>query len=143
MIPPIATAAPATTRTAPTDTAPLVRLWRYMSRHRTRTVWAVVLSVLNKLFDVVPEILIGIAIDVVVNSERSLVADITGVEGRWGQLLILAVANAVAWIAESASEWGYQLLWRNLAQTVEHEARMDAYRHVQDLDLAYFEDQST
>lgn len=114
-----------------------------MRRHRARTVWAVVLSVLNKLFDVVPEILIGIAIDVVVNSERSLVADITGVEGRWGQLLILAGANAVAWIAESASEWGYQLLWRNLAQTVEHEARMDAYRHVQDLDLAYFEDQST
>ena len=114
-----------------------------MRRHRARTVWAIVLSVLNKLFDVVPEILIGIAIDVVVNEQDSLVAGITGVEGRWGQLLVLAVANAAAWMAESATEWGHQLLWRNLAQAVEHEARMDAYRHVQDLDLAYFEDQST
>ena len=35
------------------------------------------------------------------------------------------------------------VLWRNLAQTVEHEARMDAYRHIQELELAWFEDQST
>jgi ATP-binding cassette subfamily B protein len=114
-----------------------------MRRHRARTVWATVLSVLNKLFDVVPEILIGIAIDVVVNADDSFVADLTGVGDRWGQLVVLAIVNALAWIAESATEWGYQLLWRNLAQTVQHEARMDAYRHVQELDLAYFEDQST
>ena len=114
-----------------------------MRRHRARTIWAIVLSVLNKLFDVVPEILIGIAIDVVVNADDSFVADLTGVDDRWGQLVVLALVNALAWIAESATEWGYQLLWRNLAQTVEHEARMDAYRHVQELDLAYFEDQST
>jgi ATP-binding cassette, subfamily B, bacterial len=114
-----------------------------MHRHRARTVWAIVLSVLNKLFDVVPEILIGIAIDVVVNADDSFVAALTGIEDRWSQLLVLAFVNALAWMAESATEWGYQLLWRNLAQTVEHEARMDAYRHVQDLDLAYFEDQST
>ena len=35
------------------------------------------------------------------------------------------------------------VVWRNLAQTVEHEARMDAYAHVQELELGYFEDQST
>lgn len=114
-----------------------------MHRHRARTLWAIVLTVINKLCDVVPEILIGIAIDVVVNANDSFVAGLTGVESRWGQLVLLAIVNAAAWMAESASEWGYQLLWRNLAQTVEHEARMDAYRHVQDLDLAYFEDQST
>ncbi len=91
----------------------------------------------------VPEILIGIAIDVVVNEDDSFVHTLTGIEGRWGQLVALAGVNLLAWIAESATEWGASLLWRNLAQTVEHEARMDAYRHVQDLDLAYFEDQST
>ena len=114
-----------------------------MRRHRRQTLLAITLSVLNKLFDIVPEILIGIAIDVVVNEDDSLVASLTGVDGRWGQLLVLAGVNALAWMAESATQWGYEILWRNLAQTVEHEARMDAYRHVQDLDLAYFEDQST
>ena len=104
---------------------------------------ATTLSVLNKIFDVVPEILIGAAVDVIVRADDSFVADVTGIDGRWGQLVALASVNAVVWLLESATEWGYQLAWRNLAQTVEHEARMDAYSHVQGLELAYFEDQST
>ena len=35
------------------------------------------------------------------------------------------------------------MLWRNLAQDIEHDMRMDAYRHVQELELAYFEDRSS
>ncbi len=122
---------------------PLKRLWQYADGHRGRVVWATFLTILNKVFDVFPEILIGVAIDVIVNENDSFVADVTGVEGRWEQLLILAALNAVVWIGESASEWGYQIAWRNLAQTVEHEARMDTYAHVQRLELGYFEDQST
>jgi ATP-binding cassette subfamily B protein len=123
--------------------APFPRLWRYTHPHRARVVWATTLSVANKVFDVFPELLIGAAIDVVVNSDDSFVADITGVDSQWGQLLMLALINFVVWLAESATEWGYMVMWRNLAQTVEHEARMDAYGHIQDLELGYFEDQST
>jgi ATP-binding cassette subfamily B protein len=101
------------------------------------------LSVANKIFDVVPEILIGAAVDVIVRGNDSWVADVTGIDSTWSQLVALAALNAVVWLLESATEWGYQLVWRNLAQTVEHEARMDAYSHVQGLELAYFEDQST
>jgi ATP-binding cassette, subfamily B, bacterial len=139
-----AAAAPATARPVPPPGGhPLARLWRYADGHRGQVVWGTVLTVLNKVFDVFPEILIGVAIDVIVNENESFVADLTGVEGRWEQLLILAAINAVVWIGESASEWGYQVVWRNLAQTVEHEARMDTYAHVQRLELGYFEDQST
>ena len=129
--------------TGPRDAHPLIRLWRYAAAHRRQVVLATTLSVLNKVFDVFPEILIGVAIDVVVRADDSFVAGLTGVESRWGQLLVLAVVNGAVWILESASQWGYQLAWRNLAQTVEHEARMDAYSHIQDLELAYFEDAST
>jgi len=122
---------------------PLPRLWRYAARHRGRVAWATALSVANKAFDVFPEILIGAAIDVIVRADDSFIAGVTGIEGRWGQLVALALLNAAVWLLESASEWGYQIAWRNLAQTVEHEARMDAYAHVQDLELAYFEDRST
>lgn len=34
-------------------------------------------------------------------------------------------------------------MWRNLAQTVQHELRTDAYSHLQQLELGYFEDRST
>ena len=122
---------------------PLKRLWRYADRYRGRVVWASLLTVANKVFDVFPEILIGFAVDVVVRQNESFVADLTGVDGEWGQLVVLAVVNAVVWIGESATEWGYQVVWRNLSQTIEHEARMDAYAHMQRLELGYFEDQST
>jgi len=59
------------------------------------------------------------------------------------QLLVLATGTAVIWILESVFEYLFQLGWRNLAQTVQHELRMDAYAHVQGLEQAYFEDRST
>ena len=122
---------------------PLRRLWRYADRHRGRVIWATVLTIANKVFDVFPEILIGFAVDVVVREDDSFVADLTGIDDRWGQLLVLAAVNVAVWVGESVTEWGAAVVWRNLSQTIEHEARIDAYSHVQRLELGYFEDQST
>jgi ATP-binding cassette subfamily B protein len=127
----------------PPTAAPLVRLWRYAGGHRRTVVAAMTFSVLNKLADVMPELLIGAAVDVVVRSGDSIVATVFGVEDRFDQLLVLAAINVGVWVIESVTDFVAQLLWRNLAQTIEHEARMDAYRHVQRLELAWFEDQST
>jgi ATP-binding cassette, subfamily B, bacterial len=125
------------------ESPPLARLWRYAGGHRRTVVAAIGFSVLNKLADVMPELLIGAAVDVVVRADDSLVATAFGVEDRFGQLVVLAIINVAVWLVESASEFVANVLWRNLAQTIEHEARMDAYRHVQRLELAWFEDQST
>ncbi len=120
---------------------PLKRLLRYGRRFRRRVVAASACSVLNKLFDLAPPVLIGAAIDVVVQRQDSLIA-------RWGfpdsgqQLAILAVATALIWGLESLSEYLYQVLWRSLAQSVQHELRLDAYSHIQDLDIAWFTEQS-
>jgi ATP-binding cassette subfamily B protein len=122
---------------------PLGRLWRYARGHRRTVVGAITFSVLNKLADVMPELLIGAAVDVVVRGDDSLVATVLGVEDRFHQLLVLAAINAAIWVVESATDFVAQILWRNLAQTIEHEARLDTYRHVQRLELAWFEDQST
>jgi ATP-binding cassette, subfamily B, bacterial len=128
----------------PTASAsPLVRLWRYARGHRRTVFAAITFSVINKLADVMPELLIGAAVDVVVRANDSIVATVFGVEDRFDQLLVLAAINVGVWVVESVTDYVAQLLWRNLAQTIEHEARMDAYRHVQRLELAWFEDQST
>ncbi len=134
------THAPTTTND---DSAPLGRLWRYAARHRGRVWLAATFSALNKTFDVAPELLIGFAVDVVVREGDSFVAQWLGIEDRWNQLLFLAALNVVVWLLESATEYGASITWRNLAQTVQHDARLDAYAHVQNLELAYFEDQST
>ena len=55
---------------------PLRVLFSLIRDERGRVIKAVASSVINKFFDVMPEILIGIALDVVVRGEDSFVAQI-------------------------------------------------------------------
>ncbi len=95
-------------------------------------------SVLNKLFDLAPPVLIGLAVDVVVQQRTSWLAGL-GFSTVPGQLGLLAVLSFLIWSAESLFEYLYALLWRNLAQTVQHELRIEAYDHLQHLEMAFFE----
>jgi ATP-binding cassette, subfamily B, bacterial len=136
---------PVTDRTAPPAPGPghpLRRLARYTGRHRRRVWSASACSVLNKLFDLAPEALIGVAVDVVVRGSDSLVAQLGFPDPR-DQLLVLAAITFVVWLLESLFQYLYDVLWRNLAQTVQHELRLEAYAHLQELDLAFFEERST
>ncbi|MFG6139080.1 ABC transporter ATP-binding protein [Halomonas sp. B23F22_10] len=120
----------------------LGRLLRYARGHRRRIVAATVCSIINKLFDIAPEILIGVAIDVVVNQEDSFVAGLGFTTAR-EQILILGVLTFFIWAGESLFEYLYQILWRNLAQRLQAELRQDAYEHVQRLDMGFFESRSS
>src|SRR5690606_37363423 len=102
-----------------------------------------VLSTIRKVMDVMPELLIGAAIDVVVRGSDSFVASVLGVPDRHAQIFWLAVINAVVWVLESTSDYLSSLAWRNLAQQVEHDLRLEAYGHVQGLDMAWHESRST
>ncbi len=106
-------------------------------------VWAATCTTVKKFADVVPELLIGVAVDVIVRGQDSFVSGLLGVQDRFDQLLVLAGANAVVWAVESLSQYLAELAWRNLAQSIEHDARLDAYRHIQDLEVAWFEDNSS
>ncbi len=121
---------------------PLRRLWRYARGNRSDILLATLYSVLNKIFDLAPPVLIGIAVDVVVQREDSFLARL-GLREVNTQLFALAILTLVLWVLESIFEYLYQIKWRNLAQTIQHQLRVDAYDHVQRLELSYFEDRST
>lgn len=121
---------------------PLQRLLRYGQRYRQQTWLAIGCSVLNKLFDLAPPALIGTAVDVVVQRQNSIIARL-GVLDPTRQLVVLSLLSAVVWGLESAFEYAYDRLWRNLAQRIQHHLRLDAYGHLQELELAYFEERST
>jgi ATP-binding cassette subfamily B protein len=117
---------------------PLRRLFGYAHKRR-RDVWlATFYSVVNKFFDVLPELLIGVAVDVVVNQKASFLARVGLVDPKH-QLLALTALTAFIWLMESWTEYLQELKWRNLAQYLQHEARLDAYAHVQTLPLDWFE----
>jgi ATP-binding cassette subfamily B protein len=119
----------------------LKRLWSYARAHRPRVILATVYTTLGKVMDVVPEVLIGVVIDVIVRGQESFMATIFGIEGRWEQLLVLAGVNLVVWILESTFGYLSTVAWRNLSQTLEHEIRTDLYSHVQKLEIGWFDEQ--
>ncbi|MDN7133113.1 ABC transporter ATP-binding protein [Halomonas sp. MC140] len=120
----------------------LVRLLRYAKGYRRRIIAATACSVINKLFDIAPEILIGVAIDVVVNQEQSFVASL-GFETPHQQITMLAILTFVIWAGESVFEYLFQILWRNLAQRLQADMRQDTYEHAQRLDMAFFESKNS
>jgi ATP-binding cassette, subfamily B, bacterial len=121
---------------------PLQRLLAYGRQYRSQTWQAAIASVFNKLCDVAPEILIGMAVDVVVKKQDSFVST-WGIRNVEQQLFILTIITVVVWVLESLSQYVYTNLWRNLSQKIQHNLRLDAYGHIQQLELAYFENQST
>ncbi|MGB3613595.1 MAG: ABC transporter ATP-binding protein [Elainellaceae cyanobacterium] len=125
-----------------TASPPLSRLIHYGRRYRSQLWLAATCSVLNKVFDLAPPALIGLAVDTVVKGEDSFLAD-WGLQSVEAQLLVLSGLTLLVWSLESASEYAYARLWRGLAQTIQHDLRLDAYGHLQDLELSFFEDNST
>ena len=53
------------------------------------------------------------------------------------------MVTVLVWGLESVFEYLLERTWRNLAQTIQHELRLDAYAHIQELEMAYFHEQST
>ena len=54
----------------------LSRLLKYLNRWRSKVILASLYSILNKIFDIAPEVLIGVAVDLVVKKEDSFVASL-------------------------------------------------------------------
>jgi ATP-binding cassette subfamily B protein len=120
----------------------LARLLSSLRPHRRLVLLASVCSVLNKLFDLAPPVLIGLAVDVVVQQQASWLGRF-GIATVPGQLTALALLSFAIWSAESLFEYLHALLWRNLAQTVQHELRIAAYDHLQHLPMAFFDERSS
>ncbi|WP_338848999.1 ABC transporter ATP-binding protein [Massilia sp. W12] len=122
--------------------SPLKRLFAHAAHYKRDARLATLYSVLNKFFDILPEVLIGVAVDVVVNRQASFLARL-GVTDVMQQLLLLGLLTLLIWGGESLFEYLYNLKWRNLAQSMQHDLRLEAYRHVQKLPMQYFENRST
>ena len=121
---------------------PFVRLLDYAAVYKGRVARATLYSVLGKIFDIAPPVLIGVAVDIVVERQDSLLGRL-GIVDLTHQLLVLGALTLLIWILESLFEYIQRVCWRNLAQSMQHDLRVETYDHVQHLELAYFEDQST
>lgn len=121
------------------EVGPFRRLLSHMKDHKKTIRLASICSVTNKVWDLAPPLLIGLAVDVVVLRENSYLAGL-GYTNPWNQLILLSVLTFLIWGLESLFEYFYGVLWRNLAQTVQHELRLDTFNHVQKQGMGWFDE---
>ena len=86
------------------DRSSLKRLWAYAEDRHGRVWLASTWSALDKVFDLAPPFLIGLAVDVVANQGDSLLGDL-GVETARGQLVVIGILTFIVWGLESTFEF--------------------------------------
>jgi len=121
---------------------PLQKLWVHFKAKRAKVLIASTYSVLNKIFDIAPPILIGLAVDTVVKKENSFIADL-GITDKLHQMFCLGFLTFLIWALESIFEFLLKVKWRHIAQEVQHSLRMETYDHLQKLHISFFENQNT
>ena len=117
-------------------------LFNYAHEQGTKVRRGIIYSILNKIFDLAPPVLIGIAIDIVVEGSDSFIGNL-GFTDRRQQLIILAIVTFIIWGLESSFDYIAAVTWRNISQDIEHSLRTDTFNNVLGLDLAFFENKSS
>ena len=117
-------------------------LYKYAQQNQTKVKRGIFYSILNKLFDLAPPVLIGVAIDIVVEGSDSFIGSF-GFEDRRQQLIILAFITFVIWGLESIFDYVAAVTWRNIAQDLQHSLRTETFEKTLDLDLSFFENKSS
>ena len=120
----------------------LKHLFVYSQRQKTKAKRGIVYSILNKLFDLAPPVLIGVAIDIVVEGNESFLASF-GIPDKRRQLVILAILTFIIWGLESLFDYLSAVTWRGISQDIEHSLRTETFENVLSLDMKYFENKSS
>lgn len=118
------------------------RLFSYIKPYNIKVIIATICTVLHNICDIFPEVLIGITVDVLVNKQNSFLSYF-GIVDVIYQLCILAGFMFMIWCGQALCEYWSELLWRNIAQIIQHDLRVAAYGHMQQLEMSYFEDNNT
>lgn len=119
---------------------PMARLFAYLAPYRTRLSLGVSSSVLNKILDLMPPLLVGWVIDSLRGQPPGWIARLSGTSDAWSLAVVLAALSVAIFFFESLFQWGYQHYFMTLAQEVQHDLRLDAYERIQRREIAFFEE---
>ena len=135
------------------DGHPMVGLLRYARAYWPRLTIGIGSSITTRLARLVPPIIVGAAIDRVINQsgEPGLLADlglVTATAGattaaRLGLLRRLALIALVAYLLRSVTRFAERYLLESTAQKIQRDLRNDTYDHMQRLSLDFFANHQT
>jgi len=118
---------------------PMRSLFQYLGNYSGQLNFAIASSVINKILDLMPPIMIGWLIDSVSGNTPAWIATTFGISEPIGIGVFFAVLIVIIFGVESFFEWLFKLNFMRLAQRVQHDLRLDAYQQLQSREIAYFE----
>ena len=80
---------------------PIIRLYLNLVEERRLLFFAFLSSIINKILDLAPPVIIGLAVDIVVKEQNSWIASF-GIKEVPVQLIFLAFASGIVWSGESS-----------------------------------------
>jgi ATP-binding cassette, subfamily B, bacterial len=113
-------------------------LLRIVGARKRRLYLASFCSVLGHVLEILPSLLMGGIASVLLTGESTVLMRL-GLASASSQLWFLAGAAALACAALAGMSFISGVLWRDLAQSVQHEWRTEMYAHVQRVKLGYLE----
>ena len=104
-------------------------------------------SVVARLLDLLPPVLLAVAIDSIFRDEYAFsllfVPDAWLPETQAGQLWLSAGIIAFAFVGGAAFHWSRNWGWNSFAQNIQHDLRTDTYDRMQRLNMDFFADKQT
>jgi ATP-binding cassette subfamily B protein len=135
------------------DGHPMLGLFAYARAYWLRLAAGIGASVATRLSRLVPPIVVGAAIDRVIDrsADPGLLADmglvtaasLTSEAARMSVLRRLALIAAVAYVVRSITRFTSRYLLQSTAQKIQRDLRDDTYDHMQHLSLDFFADHQT
>ncbi|MCP4122904.1 MAG: ABC transporter ATP-binding protein [Bacteroidetes bacterium] len=110
----------------------------YIGKYKTRFFTASLNSVLNKVLDLMPPILVGWLVDSLSGNIPALFTN-AGYTTTRRTVVLLIILTAVIFTLESFFEWLFKRGFMRMAQRVQHDVRVDVYDKLQRLPQSYFE----
>ena len=127
----------------PLSDRPMRRLFQFLGSYRSNLLTSVSYSIIHKLFDLMPPFLTAWLIDSAAGNIPSWIRSLTGVEDPWQIIVSICGLIVIVFGFESFTEWRYKLGFMRLAQRVQHDLRLHTYNHLQNREIAFFENERT
>lgn len=115
------------------------QLFYQLYAYKWRLSVAIGSSVINKILDLMPPLLVSWVIDTVNGTAPSWIQRLTGQSDPLILAAALAIIAFVIFGFESLFQWLFQFSFQTLAQRVQHDLRIKTFCHLQNREMAFFE----
>jgi ATP-binding cassette subfamily B protein len=120
----------------------MIRIIHYLKYYKSRFYFSTISSILNKILDLMPPLLVGWLIDIVGGNSPFWLRTYTN-NDPWQGAKFIGISIFIIFALESLTEWLFSKGFLTIAQDVQQRLRIDTYEKLQRKPLSYFENNRT